>query len=324
MKTDILVLGATGGIGYAVTRQLLAQNQPLTILVRSREKAQRLFPDAENLVIVEGDVQDAELLNRISADKQFIFHGINYPYDQWFGNIDTATRKVIDAASRNNATVVYPGSVYNFGKASEPIREDSQPNPCSRKGQLRVELEEMMAEAAQAGKCRVLVVRLPDFWGPNVVNHGIEPIFLGALRKDVLPFPANADVPHQFAFTFDAADIIVRLMGRKQRQSYEVYNYGGEFVGTGREFLAQVAQIADAPLEVSILSREKVSQLAAFAPIMREVEEMLYLFEMPVILDDAKVRSLFPDFQPTLLAEAIAQTLRWFEAHRLHAAIAAH
>jgi nucleoside-diphosphate-sugar epimerase len=317
MKTDILILGATGGIGYAVTRQLLAQNQPVTILVRSREKAQRLFAKAANLEIVEGDVQDEALLNQISADKQFIFHGINYPYDQWFGNIDTATRKVIEAASQNGATILYPGSVYNFGKTTEPIREDSQPNPCSRKGQLRVELEEMMAEAVQAGKCRVLVVRLPDFWGPNVVNHGIEPIFLGALKNEVLPFPANADVLHQFAFTFDAADIIVRLMGRKQQQPYEVYNYGGEFIGTGREFLAQVAQVAEVPLEVSILSRELVGQLAAVNPIMREVEEMLYLFEMPVILDNAKVRSRFPDFQPTPLPEAIAQTLAWFEAHRL-------
>ena len=45
-QPKILVLGATGSIGYAVTQNLLARQLPVTILVRNRQKAVDLFPDA--------------------------------------------------------------------------------------------------------------------------------------------------------------------------------------------------------------------------------------------------------------------------------------
>ncbi len=105
---NTLVLGATGSIGYAVTVNLLARQLPVTILVRSRAKAVALFPNAPTLTIVEGDAQDMSLLSKLAADKNFIFHGINYPYNKWFGNMDTVTQKVIDAASINHATIVFP------------------------------------------------------------------------------------------------------------------------------------------------------------------------------------------------------------------------
>jgi nucleoside-diphosphate-sugar epimerase len=170
MGTEILILGATGGIGYAVTCNLIDRSIPVAILVRDRDKALRLFGNSPVLTIYQGDVQDVALLNNISRDKKFIFHGVNYPYTDWFGNIDTATQKIIDAASIHNATIVYPGSVYNFGNTRLPIVEDSVPRPCSRKGELRVQLEEMMENAVLDGRCRALIVRLPDFWGPNVVS----------------------------------------------------------------------------------------------------------------------------------------------------------
>ena len=175
-----LILGATGSIGYAVAANLLARQLPVTILVRNRAKAEILFPNQPTLTVVEGDVQNAKLLGEVAAGKDFIFHGINYPYNQWFGNMDTATQKIIDAATKNYAqpglaqpglaqpglsTIVFPGNVYNFGNTSESIREGSRPNPCTRKGQLRVELEAMLEQATNAGKCRVVNVRLPDFWG---------------------------------------------------------------------------------------------------------------------------------------------------------------
>jgi len=317
MDTKILILGATGGIGYAVTDNLLSKNIPVAILVRNKQKALRLFGDSPLLTVYEGDVQDATLLNRIAHDKDFIFHGVNYPYTDWFGNIDTATIKVIDAASLNHATIVYPGSVYNFGNMRS-IKEDSVPAPVSRKGALRVQLEEMMEQAVQQGRCRALVVRLPDFWGPNVVNHGTVPVFAHALKKKALHYIGNADVPHQFVFTKDAAEIIVMLMMANDKlRPYDVFNYGGQTFTTAREFLHTIAQVADAPANVQVMKRWVVTVMAWFMPVMREVKEMLYLFENPVCLNDEKVKRTFPEFKPTPLTTAVAETLEWFRANRI-------
>lgn len=320
---NTLVLGGTGSIGYAVTANLLARHLPVTILVRNRAKATALFPSAPTLTIVEGDAQDAALLNRLAADKHtaptHIFHGINYPYDKWFGNMDVVTQKVIDAARQQRATIVFPGNVYNFGNASEPIRENSRPTqPISRKGQLRVALEAMLERAANAGQCAVLNVRLPDFWGPNVLNAGVRPIFEGALNGKALPWLLNADIPHQSVYTKDAAEIIVRLMLRPHAPGdYEVWNYGGTTLPSMRWFFGQIAALTGRPLRVQVHSRLAVGFLGLFVPVVREVKEMLYLYENTVLLDDTKVRALFPDFRETPIRDALTDTLTWFAEHQL-------
>ncbi|GAB3781176.1 SDR family oxidoreductase [Spirosoma horti] len=316
---NTLVLGATGSIGYAVTASLLAHNLPVTILVRNRAKAEALFQQQATLTIVEGDVQDAALLSRIAVDKDFIFHGINYPYNKWFGNMDTATNNVIDVAQQAHSVIIFPGNVYNFGQTTEPIREDSLPNPCTRKGKLRVEIEASLEQAANAGKCRVMTVRLPDFWGPNVLNDGIRPIFENALKGKALPWLVNADIPHQLVYTPDAAELIVRLLLREWNRrsqsvavSYEVWNYGGTTLSSMRAWFDQISAIAGQPAKIQIYSRFLLSALGLVMPVMREVKEMLYLYENTIVLDDQKVKSLFPDFQPTPMKQALTETLAWF------------
>ncbi|MFD2570690.1 NAD(P)H-binding protein [Spirosoma soli] len=320
-STNSLILGATGSIGYAVTTNLLARQLPVTILVRNKAKAEALFPNASTLTTVEGDVQNTTLLNGIAADKTHIFHGINYPYHQWFGNMQAVTQKVIDAASLNSATVVFPGNIYNFGNRKEPIREDSQPRPITRKGQLRVEIEAMLEQAAQVGRCRVLNVRLPDFWGPNVLHESVAPIFEGALHGKALPWLLNADVPHQAVYTPDAAEIIARLMLHQPTQlpvaPYEVWNYGGTVLPSARAWFGQISELVGKSLSTRVYSRFTISFLGLFIPILREVKEMLYLYENTVLLDDTKVREAFPDFRPTPMRQALTDTLSWFAQHRL-------
>lgn len=315
MKSEILILGSTGSIGYAFADNLISKNISITVLVRDVQKASKLFKGNSLVEIVQGDVQDLVLLKSISKDKNFIFHGINYPYDKWFGNMDTATAKVIEAASQNQAMIIFPGNVYNYGNLPM-IHEDSPQNPCTRKGALRVELELMLREAAQVGKCKVLNVCLPDFWGSNVLNEGIKPFFVNALNGKSLPYSVRVDIPHQMVFTKDAAEIMVRLMQRGLTKPYENYNYGGYIHPTMKGFLNQISRLANAPEKIQVYPKWLFSILGMFMPIMKEVKEMLYLFENSMILDDRKVRALFPDFKETSLDKAILETLDWFKTHQ--------
>lgn len=314
MTSETLILGSTGSIGYAFADNLISKNIPITVLVRDVQKASNLFQGNLLVEIIEGDVHDLELLKRISKDKKYIFHGINYPYDKWVGNMDTATEKIIEAASQNHAMIVFPGNVYNYGNLPL-IHEDSPQNPCTRKGALRVELEKMLRVATESGKCKVLNVCLPDFWGLNVLNEGIKPLFMNALNGKALPYMLTVDIPHQMVFTKDAAEIMVKLMQRGLTKSYENYNYGGYIHPTMKGFLNQISRLANAPEKIQVYPKWLFSILGIFMPMMKEVKEMLYLFENSVILDDSKVKKLFPDFKETNLEEAILETLHWFRNH---------
>eukprot|EP01136_Pigoraptor_vietnamica_P043476 Opistho-1_new@18924 len=130
MKSEILVLGSTGSIGYAFTENLLSKNIPVTIIVRDVAKAKNLFQSFNHVEIIKGDAQDLNLLKQVAADKKYIFHGINYPYNEWFGNMDVVTNKIIEAASLNKAMIVFPGNVYNYGN-TPLIKEDSPEIPCT-------------------------------------------------------------------------------------------------------------------------------------------------------------------------------------------------
>ena len=83
MKSKHLVLGATGGIGFAYTEELLSNNINTTILVRNKEKAIKLFNNHPLLEVIVGDVNNLAQLKEISANKEFIFLGINVPYQLW-------------------------------------------------------------------------------------------------------------------------------------------------------------------------------------------------------------------------------------------------
>jgi hypothetical protein len=147
----------------------------------------------------------------VSSDKDVIFHGINYPYQHWDTYMKPVTSLVIKAAGQNRATILFPGNIYAFGNIDKPIREETLPNPSTKKGILRDELETMLKEAADSGTCRIINLRMPDFWGPNVTNGLIKPLFGNAAAGKPMQWMIRADIPHQFVYTPDAAKLFFML-----------------------------------------------------------------------------------------------------------------
>jgi nucleoside-diphosphate-sugar epimerase len=311
-----LALGATGSVGSAFVTKVLETDRPVTILVRDREKAKRLFGKKTGLEIVEGDVMDSDLISRLARGKNFIFHGINYPYDKWEGNMEMATANVIKAAKQNKATILFPGNIYNFGMTT-PITEDSKPAPITKKGKIRVKLEMMLKDAVIEGNCRVLVLRLPDFFGPNVTNGLMMPIFKSALEGKPMKWLIRTDIPHQLVYIMDAGEVFVRLMYREDLANYEEINFGGRKVSSVEHWLEKIGELAGTKPKIKKISKFALTLLSPFVPVVREVKEMAYLFENNIELKDDKLKKMIPDFHPTPMNTANQETLDWFKRHIL-------
>src|SRR5205807_764099 len=72
---------------------------------------------------------------------------------------------VIDAAEAAGATLLFPGNLYNYGSPLPAVIDEATPmHSTSRKGQLRVTIEQRLAEAAERG-IRVIILRAGDFYG---------------------------------------------------------------------------------------------------------------------------------------------------------------
>ena len=100
-------------------------------------------------------------------------HAVNPPgYRDWDKLVLPMLDNTIAAAQAQGATIVLPGTVYNYGADAFPVlKEDPPQHPATRKGAIRVELEARLERAASTGAARVLIVRAGDFFGPRAGNN---------------------------------------------------------------------------------------------------------------------------------------------------------
>ena len=167
-KNSALVLGATGGIGGEVARQLLAAGWDVRALKRGGQPATE---QRDGITWIRGDAMNREEVVAAAAGCSVIVHAVNPPgYRRWAELVLPMLDNTIAAATAHGATIVLPGTVYNYGPNAFPVlREDSPQQPETRKGAIRVELEERLRSATTRG-CRVIIVRAGDFFGPKLGN----------------------------------------------------------------------------------------------------------------------------------------------------------
>lgn len=308
-----VVVGATGALGAAVVRHLSAAGAPVRAVVRDRERAMQLLPAGVELAVADATERDT-LLATCSGAK-VIYHCLNVPYQEWMAVMPQLTTNVVKAAQEHEAVLVFPGNVYGYGKFKRiPTPETHPLIATSRKGLLRNSLEQTLMNAHRAGQARVVIARLPDFFGPNVTNKLFgEMIFAAAVRGRKVKWVGRIDVPHDFVFIDDAAAACV-LLGEREATWGESWHVPGAGPVTAREFLTEVCRAAAAPVRISALPSWVLSVVGFFDDEAREVAEISYLFTQPQVLDGGKFRAAFPDFHFTPHAEAIAHTVEWFKA----------
>lgn len=320
MKTNTLILGATGGVGYAVAKAQLDKENPVTVLVRDVKKAYNLLGNHSKLEIIEGDALDSVLLNRLAEGKTHIFHGLNASYEYWEEFMPLATRKVIEAAIKSGATVVFPGNIYNYGNITEPATEVTPFKPESELGKLRLKLELQLEQATRSGRIKALVVRLPEMWGMNVTNAAFAPVFENAINGKSIPWLYTADVPQQMVWNMDAGRAVSELMEWNPEHSFETVHYAGSEVHSMYTFFSRVCKAVGSQSKTKVLGSRMIRCFAFNKPVLRKVQELEYKYRNTILLDDSRFHNLIPEFEETPLEEAIRDTVEWFRVHRVEPA----
>src|ERR1700716_565316 len=97
-----LVTGATGKVGHATARTLLAEGHEVRALVRDPQRAAEVVPAGAELV--RGDVTDQASLARAAEGREVVFNAMGLP-EQWVADPDAfqrinveGTRAVVEAA----------------------------------------------------------------------------------------------------------------------------------------------------------------------------------------------------------------------------------
>ena len=305
-----LVIGATGGIGGAVADRLLAGGWRVRALHRDPEAARRTS-GRPGLEWVKGDAMvEAEVV--AAADGvSLVVHGANPPgYKNWAGLQLPMLNAAIAAARAADARLVFPGTVYNYGPDAFPILTEASPqHPVTRKGAIRVRMEQRLTEAA-AEDLRVLIVRCGDFIGPKPGNNWLaQGLVKPGKPVTGVSYPGPLSVPHCWAYLPDVAETMVRLAEDEANLgAYEVFHMRGQTL-TGDEMVADLGAAVGRKLAVSRLPWFAIRAMAAFNETMREMLEMRYLWETPVLLDNARLTARLGAEPHTPIVEALTAAL---------------
>src|SRR5262245_2385115 len=130
-----VVLGAAGGTGSAVVRELAARGLPTRAVTR------RGAGDApEGVEQVAADVGTAEGARRACEGAAVVYHCAQPSYTRWPELFPTMTRAILEGAAEAGAKLVFADNLYVYGPPDGPMTEESPLRASGSKGRTRIEM----------------------------------------------------------------------------------------------------------------------------------------------------------------------------------------
>ncbi len=325
MQGLTLVTGATGFVGSAVARTLLARGHRLRLLVR--QGSDRSNIDGLPAEIVVGDLRDADSLERAVAGCRMVAH-VAADYRLWVpdpaamnaANV-AGTRALLQAAHRAGAErMVYCSSVAALGLVGDgtPGTEDTPVSLDKVIGtykQSKYLAEQAVLELAHAG-VPVVVVNPSAPVGPR----DIKPTPTGKMIADTAAgrMPAYVDTGLNVVHVDDVAE--GHALALERGRVGERYILGGEDLGMA-ELLALVARIAGrtpprvrlphAALYPVALASEGLARAFGIEPVV--TRDILAMARKKMFFSSAKARAEL-GYAPRPAAEAVQDAVAWFRA----------
>jgi len=312
-SNTVLVLGATGGIGGEVARQLRDAGWNVRAMRRAGDQA---MERRDGMVWLRGDAMNREDVMAAAQGCSVIVHAVNPPgYRRWSELVLPMVDNTIAAARAQGATIVLPGTVYNFGPSAFPmLREDSPQEPVTRKGAIRKEMEQHLRAATDQG-CKVIVVRAGDFFGPKAGNSWFsQGLVKPGQPVKTISVPNASGVGHQWSYLPDVARTMVALVQRRATlEPFAAFHMAGHWDADGTKMAAAISRVVvrrgGGKPSVRSFPWWLTALAAPFVPTLRELREMRYLWNMRVEMVNAKLVAALGQEPHTPLDDAIEATL---------------
>jgi dihydroflavonol-4-reductase len=323
-----LVTGATGFVGAAVARALLADGWAVRALVREGSNRSNLRELPVELSV--GDLTDRPSLDRAVADCGALFHvaadyrlGAPDPAQLYRANVD-GTRNILTAARQAGVTrVVYTSSVATIGIPADGTPGDER-TPVALEAMIghykrsKFLAEQTALEAARDGLSLVIVNPSTPI-GPG----DVKPTPTGQVVLDAAAgrMPAYVDTGLNIVHVDDVA--AGHLLALRRGISGERYILGGQDM-TLRQILGEIARIVGRKPPRVRLPYGLVLPMAYLAEGMARISgrsgrltlEGLRMSRKRMFFSSAKAeRELGYRWRPPV--EAFADAVRWFRERGL-------
>src|ERR1700712_741167 len=295
------ILGANGTIAAELIPVLQSNAQQIRLVSRSPKK------------VTGAEIFQADVLNRDQvfqavkgSDFVYLLVGLEYNRKVWKAEWPVIMRNTIDACKAAGARLIFFDNVYMYGRVNGAMTESTPYNPCSVKGKIRAEIDEMLLKEMNSGGLKAMIATSADFYGPRTSKTSVAGIMIFEKMKNgkSAQWFVNPKQPHSFTYTPDAAVALYMLAGSENAYGQTWHLPTAKPALNGNEFISMAAKYMHTKNKVQVLPKWLVGIIGLFVPVMKELGEMLYQNEFPYVFDSSKFEKTF-QFKPTPYEEGI-------------------
>lgn len=304
-----LVLGATGGIGQPLVEELVGRGISVVAFARSKDTLHKLYDEYPQVETWTGDAFQAEDVMAASRGVDTIFHCVSIPYPEWTNKLEQIAHNILEAAKSNGCKVVIIDNIYAYGRRQAArITEKHPKNPHTYKGKLRLKVEQMILDSNKQGNPS-LHIHLPDFYGPTGANTMLNVTLQAIASNRFGGFIGDQSIAREYIYLPDAARAIVEIASRDTSYGQN-WNVPGAGVISGKEIIRIGNEFTKKTARIMTITKGMIGLLKLFSSFMKELHEMMYLTEEPLILSGEKYEREIGPLPKTPYHQGIGETIR--------------
>lgn len=305
----VLVVGASGGVGYALVCELVSRGIQVIAFSRGKEKLTSLFQHKENVTIFAGDALNKQDMLLAAQGVDTIFHAVSFPYQEWEQKHLKCLKSMTEVAKMEQTKIVLADNIYAYGRqTARGVIEASNKEPHTKKGKIRLSMEKALKESGVP----FLIVHMPDLYGPNAENTILYETLKSVVQNKKANFVGNTKVSREFLYTFDGAKAMVELALLPDTYNQN-WNVPAIHTITGEELMLIVRELTNYQKSIRTISKRMIRLIGVFSPFMKEMVEMMYLTEVPVVLSGEKYREKVGALPQTSYRDGLQETIEWME-----------
>lgn len=260
----MLITGGAGFIGSNLAHALVARGAAVTIvdalLPLYGGNMFNLEDIADKISFVEGDIRDADLMNKLVTGQDFIFNlaaQVSYidSKDQPFLDLDINGRghlTLMEAVRHHapQAKVLFSSSRLVYGRITQvPVKEDHPTDPLSLYGIHKLLGEKYCRYYADTFNLATIAIRIPNPYGPRQQMKHNKYSIVGwfvrqAMEGKIITVFGDGQQERDYLYVDDIVSAFLLLAAKGQ--AGEVYNIGTHericFVDMVEAVIAEVGQ----------------------------------------------------------------------------------
>ena len=300
------ILGAGGAIGIELAKALTTYTTDIRLVSRNPKKVN---PNDE---LFSADLTNREEVFKAIEGSEIVYVTVGFAYNTkiWQKLWPPFIKNVIDACIQHHTKMVFFDNIYAIGGDNvKHITEGSPISPCSKKGEVRAEVDKLILNAIEHRQLNAIIARSADFFSEvKASSMAMNLIYDNLIKGKKAQWMCDVKKVHSMSYTPDLAKGTA-ILGNTPDAYNQIWNLPTDSEKiTGEGWINLFAKEMNTTNKYQVLPNWLIKILGWFIPIMKELPEMNYQYDRDYFFDSSKFNKRF-NYTPTKNAIAVKQTV---------------